>query len=391
MKNLAVFGKRQAAGMAMLILMIGLSACNSRNEAIELETNRTETTAGLQQVSLTRSQFNSSGMKLGRISDRAFPQVIKANGMLDVPPENRASVSAYFGGYVKEIQLLPGQQVQKGQILFTLENPEYVQIQQDFLETGGRLNYLKSEYERQQELVKDNVTSQKNYLKAESDYKVSLARYQALKKKLELMNIDPQSLTGENLQTSIMVKAPISGYITEVKAEKGMFLNPADVAVNITNRDHLHLELNIFEGDLPMLKVGQPISFQLQNGSGHTYEAKVHLISNYLDPETRTARVHGHFMNEEDARAMVPGMYVEAQILTTSRMRAALPEEAAVGVEKNYYVLVKKPGTGDTLNFEKRQLHIGRLADGYVEVINHADFSPEDDFLVNGAFNLIKG
>src|SRR5690606_39046850 len=136
-----------------------------------------------------------------KISMQKFNTVVKANGMFAVPPQNQADVSAYFAGYVKDINLLPGNAVKPGQVLFTIENPEYVQVQQDFLEAQGRLSYLKSDYERQKELMTDNVTSKKVFLKAESDYTVTLAQFQSLKKRLSLMNINPNTLTGETIRS----------------------------------------------------------------------------------------------------------------------------------------------------------------------------------------------
>ena len=111
-------------------------------------------------VTITIEQFESSNMLLGQLSAQPFSQSIKTFGMFEAPPESKASVSAYFEGYVKELKLLIGQKVNKGQVLFTLENPAYIQVQQNFLEAKGRLKYLKSDYERQKNLAEDNVTSQ---------------------------------------------------------------------------------------------------------------------------------------------------------------------------------------------------------------------------------------
>ena len=229
----------------LLIVSIILVSCNSKNK----ETNILEEGAKVSEnniIKVTETQFQSSNMELGTITKQEFTTIVKANGVFDVPPENKALISAYFAGYVKNISLLPGDIVKKGQPLFTLENPEYVQIQQDFLEAKSKLNYLKSDYERQKTLIADNITSQKNFLKSESEFKVTQAQYQSLHKRLSLMNINANTLTGESISSTIVVTAPISGIVTSIEASKGMFLNPSDVALTITNTDHLHLELKIF-------------------------------------------------------------------------------------------------------------------------------------------------
>ena len=169
------FKKMRSYSSIILVLTLMLFSCNSKEKSetpkVKLENVDREI------ISITENQFKSGGMELGKISMQTFNTIVKANGMFAVPPENQADVSAYFAGYVKDIKLLPGEAVKKGEVLFTIENPEYVQVQQNFLEAKGRLSYLKSDYERQKELMADNVTSQKNFLKAESEYNVTLAEY----------------------------------------------------------------------------------------------------------------------------------------------------------------------------------------------------------------------
>jgi cobalt-zinc-cadmium efflux system membrane fusion protein len=369
-------------------VMLTLISCNSgkdSNKPIQLEE---KSNSG--EVSITTSQFSSSQMELGKFSKQMFHQSVKTNGVFDVPPENKASVSAYFGGYVKELNLLPGQEVKKGQLLFTLENPEYVQLQEDFLVAKAQLGYLKSDFERQKELVKDNVTSQKNFLKAESEYRVTSATYESLKKKLSLMNLNPNNITENSIRSTISVTAPISGFITSVNAEKGMFLNPANIAATITNTDHLHIELNIFETDFPQVEIGQQIRFRLQKEGSKYYPAKVYLISKSIDTQKRTANVHGHLMNDDEERLFAPGMYVEAEIFTTTDSLPALPNEAIVNLEDRHYVLIKTGKDTGGIKFDRKEIQVGKTANGYTEIKNAEDFNKNSEFLIKGAFNLIN-
>lgn len=338
-------------------------------------------------ISLTAEQFNSSSMEVGSFEIANFSDVVRTNGMFDVPPGNKSSVSAYFGGYVKELELLPGDMVKKGQLLFTLENPSYIQTQRDFLEVQGNLSFLKSDYERQKRLASENVTSQKKYLQAEADYNVAQAKYASLQKILGLMNIDANSISAQNLTSIISVQAPISGHITSVSASKGMFLNPSDIAVTITNTDHLHIELNVFEKDLPKLKTEQHVRFKLQNDANSNFMATINLINKQIDTEKRSVLVHCHLNNEKDAENFVPGMFVEAEILTTTVEEPSLPQEAVVEMENVFYVLLKT--NSKDLNFERREVKIGRIENGRVAILNVKDFPSNAEFLVKGAFNLI--
>lgn len=363
--------------------ILALVSCNSSEKP---ETTNTATiTENTDKIIISKNQFTAGNMMVGKITSQPFSTVVKANGMFAVPPQNQADVSAYFSGYVKNISLLPGDVVKKGQTLFTIENPDYLQIQQNFLEAKGRLSYLKSDYERQKELIADNVTSKKNFLKAESEYNITLAQYQSLKKRLSLMNINPNTLSGENIRSVISVTSPLSGYATTINASKGMYLNPSDIALTVTKTDDLHIELKIFEKDLPLVKEGQTINISLQNDKGKIYKGKVHLVNKAINIQDRTVDIHGDLINESDVKLFAPGMYIEGEILTTSQEYFALPIEAVANIDNDYFVLVKENET----TFKRVLVKIGATNNDYIQIINVKDFKPEAEFLTKGAFNLI--
>lgn len=363
------------------------ASCGSESAAPTAEDQTAESPS--KTVFLTQAQFDTGKMEFGTCSNQPFSGVIKTTGRLDVPPEYKSTVSAYFGGYVKQISLLEGQKVSQGQTLFTLENPEYIQTQQDFLEAKSVLNYLKLDYERQKELSRDNVSSQKTFSKAESDYKVTLVRYESLKRRLQLMNINPATVTETNLRSTIAVTAPFSGYVTSVLATKGMFLNPSDVAVTIMNADHMHVELAIFEQDLKKVAVGQNVTFTLQNDRTK-YDATVHLINKAINVEKRTINVHCHINNQKQLTPFTPGMYVEAEIYATKDSSLALPISAVITIENKSYVLVKKNKTGKGYELIKKEVKIGQTSETHVEILNSELNAPGTEILINGAFNLIN-
>ncbi len=375
-------------GGVLLIALLALASCSSGEQPIAIETATVPENENTYELSLT--QFKSSDMKLGKLEMKEFHEIVKANGMFDVPPENRASVSTYFAGTVKDIRLLPGEQVKKGQTLFILENPDYVQLQQDYLEAKGKLNYLKADYERQKNLFQDKVTSQKNYLKAESDYTVTRVKLQSLGKKLSLMNINAETLTLENIRTTLNITSPINGYVTQVNITQSAFLNSSEAAITIVDTDHMHLELNLFEKDLTKVKIGQPIQFKIQEDKSNTYKALVHLVNKTVDPESRTIGIHGHLLSGEALSSRFsPGMYVEAEIYTSADSKVALPQDALVEIEGKYYVLMLEGALNDGYTFSKQEVKTGAANNGFVEIVNFQEFKDNTEFLVKGAFNII--
>ncbi|MCB0631196.1 MAG: efflux RND transporter periplasmic adaptor subunit, partial [Lewinella sp.] len=260
MKNIFLF---------ILLLGLGLTACQ-HNNAEETQAVMTAA-AGMPEddntVMVTQAQFEAGDMELGQITTMDFPRIILTNGYIDVPPKSRASVSVYYGGYVKGLDLLPGQWVRQGQLLFVLENPDFVQMEQDYVEAKAQLAYLKSDYERQKTLAEEQIAAQKNFLKAESDYQVQQARIEGLRKKLELLGLNLEKVEAREFTSRINIYSPISGFITAVNTSSGSYLNTSDVAVEITNTDHLHLELEVFEKDVQSLRKGQKITFRVPGSS----------------------------------------------------------------------------------------------------------------------------
>lgn len=380
--------KKRALGFLIVITLISLASCDSKTEQTNTNSIPTELIEE-HEYFITKTQFNSSQMELGELELREFHEIVKANGMFDVPPENRATISTYFGGTVNNLVLLPGEFVKKGQTLFTLENPNFVELQQEFLEAQGQIAFLKTDYERQKNLIQGNVTSQKNYLKAESDFNVMSVKLEALSKKLSLMGINPTTLSVQNIRTIINVNSPIDGFVTEVNITRGAYLNPSQTALTIIDTDHLHLELRIFEKDLPNVAVGQAIQFKLQAGNSKEYKASIHLVNKIVDLESRTIDIHGHLLDEKLASKFNPGMYVEADILTSSISKIAIAQDALVEVDNAYYVLVLSSSSNEGFSFEKKKVEIGASNTGFVEILNTQDFNKNTEILIKGAFNLI--
>ncbi|MEZ4797161.1 MAG: efflux RND transporter periplasmic adaptor subunit [Flavobacteriaceae bacterium] len=369
---------------SILFLLAILSCGNNEKEtevSIESQSHREE-------IVVSASQFESESMVLGEISIQDFNQTITATGFIDVPPSSRASITTFMEGYIKNTPLLIGDEVRKGQLLVTLENPEFVELQQNYLEVSNQITYLKSEFERQSKLYEENITSQKNYLKAESDYKSNLAHYNGLKQKLKMLNINPSNIENGNISSTINLYAPIAGSITKVNVSNGSFVSASNEIMEIINTDHIHLELMVFEKDILNVKKEQPINFKVPEASDKTYKAKVHLVGTSIDATNRTIKIHGHIEDDENS-PFVTGMFVEAQIITGVSKGNALPKEAVVEIDSAFFALVldKK---NDSYTFKKTKVEVGKQTEDYVEVLNTQDFTDEQ-ILTKGAFMLLAG
>jgi cobalt-zinc-cadmium efflux system membrane fusion protein len=366
-----------------LSIILTILACeNSENEAaisIEKSDDR---------IKVSKAQFEQNKMALGSLEEKTFPVSVKVNGIIDVPPENKAVVNSITGGYIKTIPLLVGDIVKKGQKVATIESPEFVRMQQEYMEVKEELNYLKSEYERQNRMFKENIISQKVYLKAESQYKTANASYRGLKKQLSMLNINPIKVEEGYITSIVNIYAPISGSVTKVNVSKGSYVSPTTSILEIIDNNHVHIELALFEKDIMTIKKDQKIIFSIPEASEKTYEAKVYLVGTAIEAN-RTIKVHGH--PQDDSQYFLTGMFVNAKIITDDTIAMALPENAFVSLETDIYILVLDEEKDANFYFKQVKVQTVKTANGFTELKDSKALKKTDKVLVNGAFSLIGG
>lgn len=335
-------------------------------------------------VELTTDQFKTANIQMGKIEMKQISGTIKVNGLLDVPPQQKISISLPYGGFLKNTDLLQGMKVNKGQVIAKIENPDFIQLQQDFLDIESQLEYAKAEYERQSTLNADNVNSQKTLQAAKSNYQSLLAKYKGLETKLKLINVSITSVQKGDFTSVVNIYSPISGYVTKVNANIGMFLNPTDVLFEIVDTKHLHAELTVFEKDIPNIKINQKVKFTLANESEERV-ATVYLIGREI-AQDRTVQIHCH-LDDEDAD-LIPGTYLKAYIESGDNQVTALPDEAIVKYQgKNYMFIAAE----EELHFTMVEVEKGNSENGYTEIVLPKDFNQADtEVVIKGAYDLLS-
>ena len=367
-----------------ILIIVGVLILNSCTTSKKDEIATDNSVVKVSYTIISKAQFTNSKMEFGTIAMQNFSEGIVTNGFIDVPPASKVKVSAIMAGFVKNSPLLIGDKVKKGQLLLTIENVDFIEIQQKYLEFLEKLKYLKNEYERQKILFDEQITSQKNYLKAESDYKSAVAQVNSLEQKLRLMNINISNVKTGKFTSIIPIYAPIKGSVTQVNASMGKFMNASDVILEIINSDHKHLELVVFEKDVLKVKKGQLIEFKIPENSEKIYNADVHLIGTSIDEINRTVRVHGHL--ETESEQFLVGMFVEAKIITDSKEKMALPLSALLEEDGSYFVMVLNSTTENAYNFEKVVVETGSKNENWVEIMNTNNLLSDKQILVKGGF-----
>lgn len=318
-----------------------LYSCGNSSEKAGAEEQHEEEQG---KVELTNAQFKSAGIEFGKVELKNLSSTIAVNGLLDVPPQNMISVSALMGGFIKSTDLLQGLKVKKGQVIVTIQNPDFIAIQSQYLENKEKLKFLEVEYKRQELLAKENVTSAKTFQQVTSDYNSLQVTLGALEEKLKILNIDPATLNKSNIRSTVNIYSPINGHVTNVYVNIGKFVNPQDVICEIVDTERLHVELTVFEKDISKIKKGQKVRFTLVNEGDKERMATVDLIDYQISAQ-RTVRVHA-IMDKPDPD-LIPNTYFKALIeVGEGNKTTALPEKAIVNVGDKFYIFIKDDGHG---------------------------------------------
>jgi cobalt-zinc-cadmium efflux system membrane fusion protein len=359
---------------SLILLLVG---CNSKKEE---QTSETTTNANL--VSISDAQLKNATIETGKLERKTISSTLKVTGKIDVPPQNMVSVSMPLGGYLKTTKLLPGLHISKGEVIATMEDQQYVQLQQDYLTTKSKLYFAEKEYERQKELNQSQASSDKVYQQADADYKTLRITLSALGEKLRLINVNPNSLSEKNISKSVNIYAPINGFVSKVNVNIGKYVNPADVLFELINPSDIHLNLKIFEKDITKLSIGQKLVAYTNNQPENKHKCEILLISKDLSTDEHSADVHCHFENYD--KMLLPGMYMNAEIEVKSNDALTLPKDAVVNFEGKEYIFV----VVNKNQFQMTEVKTGNSENGFIEILDNEQLT-KNSIVTKGAYTLL--
>ncbi len=358
--------------------MFLFAACGKKTEETQSE-QPGKAQNGL--LTLTQAQLKSANVVSAIAEEREISTIIKLNGKIDVPPQNMVSVSMPLGGYLKTTKLLPGMHVRKGEVIATLEDQQYVQLQQDYLNTKSQLEFAEAEYKRQLELNKSKASSDKVFQQALLEFQTHKVSLSALSERLKLINIQAKNLNEGNLSKSVNLYSPIDGFVSKVNVNIGKYVTPADILFELVNPADIHLNLNVFEKDLNRLAIGQKLMAYTNHQPDNKHACEIILISKNLSDE-RIAEVHCHFENYD--KTLLPGMYMNADIELKSNKALTVADASIVNSEGKNYVFVSLGNN----QFKMVEVETGVSEKGFTEIINR-DVIVSKQIVSQGAYTLL--
>jgi cobalt-zinc-cadmium efflux system membrane fusion protein len=360
-------------------LIVFVMSCESRGAADTpvIAVNHNENA-----VVLDSAQKSNASILLDTARLENIHTIIKASGMVDVPPQSMVSVSFPLGGYLKSTSLLPGSPVSKGQVIAIMEDPGYIQLQQDYLTARAKMEYLATDMKRQKELSDADASSKKNYQLVLSDYNMQVVLLKSLGEKLQMVHVNPDNLDVNKISGTIPVYSPINGYVSKVNVNIGKYVNPTDVLFELVNPEDIHAAITVFEKDINAFRKGLKGRVSLVDQPDQWYDIETILVTRNVS-DTRTGLVHCHF--EKPMQNLLPGMFLNAVFNMDSKPATVVPDEAVVRYTGKEYIFT----TADEKTFQLTEVSTGTTENGMIALEpGNADWR-KTKIVVRGAYALL--
>lgn len=361
-----------------LVLILALTiACQSKKEETTSETAVKENV-----VELTKNQLANSKIKIGSLTNTSLSNTIKVNGKITLAPNAVASVSMPLGGYIKNIKVMPGMVIKKGQVLAVIEDQSYVQIQQDYLTTKQQLAYASKDFARQKELNSSQAVSEKNYQLAESEFAKQKITLKSLEEKLKLIHINPASLKTNTISKSVNIYAPISGMITKIDVNIGKYVNATDMLFQIMDNQSMYAKLNVYEKDAANLAIGQKIKVYTNTQPDVFYETQVEYVNKSYSDES-AIEVYAKISNSTNK--LIPGNYINAIIEANNNNAFVLNNDAIVNFEDKKFIFIQEANKN---SFSMQEVQIGIVTDKVSEIRNYETLQNKN-LVISDAYTLL--
>ena len=342
-----------AFAAAALVLM---SCGGTQSEESAAESHEAHAHENGNTVSLSAEQMEAIDVRLGRVEQKQLTASLKANGILQVPNQNKASISSLYGGVIQAIYVQPGNTVKKGQVIATIANPEFITLQEEYLSLDAQERYAELEYARQKEISGNNAGAHKIFQQSETELKILRARKATLDKQLGLIGIDAGKLTEANLRSEVSVISPMAGSVSSVRVNIGSHVDLTTPIAEVVDNSQLHLDLYIYEKDLPKVRVGQIIHFTLTNNPGQEYDAEVYGIGNTFEDASKALAVHA--VVKGDKTGLIDGMNITALVSLENATVPAVPTEAIVSYQGQDYIFIVTDGHAEAEHHEEEDGHV---------------------------------
>ncbi|MDR6300269.1 efflux RND transporter periplasmic adaptor subunit [Mesonia maritima] len=366
-------------------LLILITSCEQEKKEKETP-QKEEITQTEEGIKLSEKLFNALQLKVDTLTHRNMSGYVEANGRLEVPPQNEATVTTVIGANVVSIEVIEGDEVKKGEIVAYLSHPNIIELQSDYIESFNQLQFLEKEFNRQQKLHEGGVGSGMNFQKAEANYRATKGKVSGLEAKLRLLNLNANSIQLGNIQEKVALRSPIEGFVQKVEVKTGQFVQPQTNLFEIINTHHIHADLMVYEKDVHKIEKGQKIRFTVQSLANTELAAEIYSISKTFEEKPKAVHVHAEIKDKKEH--LIPGMYIQGKIQTEENSQLAMPESAIVQ-EGDQHFIFKAEQKNSTWIFTPIEIKPTGQDGKWIAFNLLEEIAPNTKFSYNNAYYLL--
>lgn len=373
LKNISIFS---------LSLALILSSCSGKKEEEKTVYENTKFKEKDQNtVQLSAQQMQAVGLTTTTVQEKTMQKLVRLNGKVEISPSHISSISSIMGGHIKSINVINGSHFSKGQVLAVVEDPQFIQLQQDYLVTKAQLESARLNLIRQKDLNTSKASSDKTLQTAQADHSTLNATLKGLEEKLRIIGINAKGLNSSNIRSRINVYAPFNGFVSKILVNNGQYINPSDTLFELIDPTGLLLELKVFEKDVNDVKIGQEILVYNNQSPEKKSNAKIISVVPSIENGGSSIAVAKLSTPNPD---LIKGMYINAEVTVNSRYTIGLPNESVVSFENKNYIFEELGNK----KFKLVPVNTGISDDQFTEILKVENLR-DKKIVQKGAYSLL--
>jgi membrane fusion protein, heavy metal efflux system len=330
----------------------------------------------------------AAAIKIEKVGERPFAVEIQAVGAVDFNEDLSVQVFPHYQGRIIEAYARLGDDVKKGQILYTIDSPDLVQAEGTLIEAAATLDLTNQALARAKVVYEGHGMAQKDFEQAVADQQNAEGAFKAARDGVLVFGKSPAEadriVSARKVDPVLVVPSPIGGHVTARNAQPGLFVQPgtAPAPYNIADLSTLWLVANVPESDVPGLRVGQPVKISVMAYPGRVFEGKLARLGSSVDPAVHTLTTRAEI--DDPSHELRPGMIANFRIETKAPHRnAAVPVNALVREGDGTMTAWV---TADSHHFARRIVKVGLQQDGYRQILD--GIKPGETIVSDGAILL---
>lgn len=341
-------------------------------------------------VALSPEAVRAAGIQSVEAAHRPLAAGLTAPARVTFTQTGVARVAPRVAGRLDSVEVRLGQRVRKGAVLGYVESPELGRARADYLAAATRERVAVANLGREKELLAKGITSEREMREAEAAWAAARGDMTAAEAHLHALGISDPEIAALKLEehpsARFPARSPIDGTVIEIHATMGQTVESTTPLFTVGELSNLWVLLDVFESQLPLVQVGQPVAITVAALPGRTFDGRLEYVGDVVDEKTRAIRVRVAVQNRDGL--LKPGMFASAQVAArvgsggASARTIVVPREAVQKLGDEHVVFVPE---GEN-RFRACEVQVGADAGREIEIV--AGLEPGLQVVTTGAFVL---